>query len=136
MRNVLLFLLFPFFSVAQNTNQPTPQGDFSITGAIKGLPDSTMVFLARPGQPTAVLATTYAQKGKFNLFGKVADGDIYQLNFTGFPDQADVFLTPGKLNVTGDVKSLRKLAFTGSAAQSDYQSYAIKFDPLKERLAK
>jgi len=135
MRNILLFLLLPFFSVAQDAKQPVPQGDFSITGNIKGLPDSTMVFLARPGDPSAILATDYTKNGRFNLFGKVADGDIYQLNFTGFTDQADVFLTPAKLNVTGDVKTLKKLAFTGSPAQDDYQSYTAKFDALKDRLA-
>ncbi len=136
MKKLLPFLLFPFFSIAQDTSKSTIQGDFTITGNIKGLPDSTMVFIARPGQPSAVLATAYAQKGKFNLFGKIADGDIYQLNFTGFPDQADVFLTPAKINVTGDAKTLKKLAFTGSAAQNDYQSYTARFDALKERLAK
>lgn len=135
-KNVLLFLLFPFFSFAQNIHQPTLQGDFSIIGNIKGLPDSTMVFLARPGKPSDVLATAYSQKGKFNLFGKVSDEDIYQLNFIGYPDQSDVFLTPAELNVTGDVKMLKKLTFTGSAAQDDYQSYTVKFDELKERLAK
>lgn len=136
MKKMLPFLLFPLLSTAQNINDSTVKGDFSITGNIKGLPDSTMVFLARPGQPTDVLATAYAQKGKFNLFGKVANGDIYQLNFIGFPQQADVFLTPAAINVTGDVKTLKKLVYTGSAAQADYQSYTFKFDALKERLAK
>ncbi|WP_018612143.1 TlpA disulfide reductase family protein [Segetibacter koreensis] len=135
MKKLLPLLLFPFFSIAQNVNDSTIKGDFSITGNIKGLPDSTMVFLARPGQPSDVLATTYAQKGKFNLFGKVVDGDIYQLNFIGFPDQPDVFLTPAKINVTGDVKTLKKLVFTGSTAQNDYQSYTLKFNALKDRLA-
>jgi peroxiredoxin len=135
MNKLLLFLLFPLFSIAQNANQSAAGGDFSITGNIKGLPDSTMVFLARPADPSSVLATAYSKKGLFNLFGKIADGDIYQLNFTGFPSQADVFLTPAKINVTGDVKTLKKLAFSGSSAQEDYQSYTAKFDVLKERLA-
>lgn len=136
MKKLLPFLLFPLFSVAQNINDTTTKGDFSITGNIKGLPDSTMVFLARPGQPSDVLATAYAQKGKFELFGKIVNGDIYQLNFIGYPDQPDVFLTPSKINVTGDVKTLKKLVYTGSAAQSDYEAYNAKFDALKERLAK
>src|SRR3954453_780880 len=98
MKTFLIFLLFPFLSIAQTSQQ----GDFTITGNIKGLPDSTMVFIARPGQSTDVLATAHAQKGRFTLFGKTGDGDIYQLNFTGYPNQADVFLTPSKLSVTGD----------------------------------
>jgi peroxiredoxin len=136
MKQLLPFLLFPLFSFGQKINDSTVKGDFSITGNIKGLPDSTMVFLARPGQPSDVLATAYSQKGKFNLFGKIADEDIYQLNFIGYPNQSDVFLTPANLSVTGDVKTLKKLTYHGSVAQNDYQSYTLQFDVLKERLAK
>ena len=136
MKKILPFLFFPLFSIAQNINDSIVKGDFAITGNIKGLPDSTMVFLSRPGQPADVLATAYAQNGRFNLFGKTSDGDIYQLNFIGYPYQPEVFLTPAKLNVTGDVKTIKKLVFTGSAAQNDYQTYTLKFDALKERLAK
>lgn len=136
MKQLLPFLLFPFFSFGQNINDSTAEGNFSINGNIKGLPDSTMVFLARPGQPSDVLATAYSQKGKFNLFGKIKDEDIYQLNFIGFPVQSDVFLTPADLSVTGDVKTLKKLSYQGSVAQNDYQSYTLQFNALKERLAK
>jgi thiol-disulfide isomerase/thioredoxin len=128
MKNLLLFLLLPVFSIAQTGN------DFSIAGSVKGLPDSTMVFLARPGQTSDILATAYAQNGKFTLFGKVSDPDIYQLSFIGFPDEYDVFLTPAQLTVTGDVKGLKKLLATGSAAQQDYQLYNAQFEPLKQKL--
>ena len=76
MKKFLALLLLPVFSFGQTD----VKRDFSITGNIKGLPDSTMVFLSRPGQTSEVLAVDYSQKGKFNLFGKVADGDIYQIN--------------------------------------------------------
>ena len=130
-------MLFPFISIAQtNSKSGTTGGDFSISGNIQGLRDSTMVFLSRPGQPSDVLATDYSRKGKFNLFGKINDGDIYQVNFIGYPGQSDVFLTPEKLYVTGDAKALTKLVYNGSSAQKDYEAYTIKFDALKERLGK
>ncbi len=138
MKRLLPLLLFPLFSFGQNQKNinPNSEGDFSITGNIKGLPDSTMVFISRPGQSSDVLATAYAREGKFNLFGKITDEDIYQINFIGYPDQSEVFLTPGKINVAGDVKALKKLVFSGSVAQSDYRTYTMQFDALKERLAK
>ena len=136
MKKLLPLLLFPLFSFGQNNNKLSTEEDFSISGNIKGLPDSTMIFLSRPGQTADILATSYAQKGKFNLFGKIPDGDLYQLNFIGYPDQADVFLTAAKLNVTGDVKAIKKLVFTGSAAQDDYVAYTNKFDALKDKLNK
>lgn len=135
MKKLLPLLLFPFFSYSQKDAKLNSQDDFSINGHIKGLPDSTMVFISRPGQSSDVLATAYAKKGEFTLFGKISNEDVYQLNFTGYPDQPDMFLTPVKLNVTGDVKTLKKLVFTGSVAQEDYQKYTSKFDALKEKLA-
>jgi peroxiredoxin len=132
MKQLLALLLLPIFSFAQNS----AAGDFSITGNIKGLRDSTMVFLAHAGNSSDVIATGYAQKGKFQLFGKVADADLYQLSFIGSKDAAEVFLTPAKLTVTGDIKSIKTLAISGSQAQQDYNSYAAKFNVLKDRLGK
>ena len=135
MKKYFSLLLFPLFCLAQN-NLKAAAGDFLINGTITGLPDSTLVYLSKPGQPGDMLATSYAQKGKFILFGKVEDGDVYQLSFIGFTDVAEVFLTPGKISVNGDVKTLRKLSVTGTAAQQDYILYNQKFDGLKMKLGK
>jgi len=136
MKKLLPLLLFPLLSLAQNSKPPNTSKGFIVSGNIKGLPDSTIVFLARPGQPFNVLSTGYSQKGNFNLFGKIDDADIFQLSFIGYPETSDVFLTNEKLSVNGDVKSLKKLAISGSSAQKDYEVYNSKFDILKERLGK
>jgi hypothetical protein len=134
MKLLIAILLFPCFLYAQGDSNALVAGDFVISGNIKGLRDSTMVFLTHPGQNADVLATGYASKGKFNLFGKVSGGDIYQLSFIGYPETAEVFLTPSKLTVSGDVKNIKKAIITGSTATSDYQLYKSKFDPLKLKL--
>ena len=136
MKTLLPIILFPVLSFAQGNSKTATRDNFTITGNITGLPDSTMVFLAHPGKAGDILATTYSQKGKFNLFGKISDGDVYQLSFIGYPDQHEVFLTPANLNVTGDVRSLKKLAVTGSVAQQDYEMYNTKFNGLKDKLGK
>lgn len=136
MKFFFVLVFFPCLVFAQNVKSSATAGNFTITGNIKGLPDSTLVFLAHPGQTADLLATGYAKNGKFNLFGKISDADIYQLSFIGFPDMAEVFLTPSNLTVSGDVKSLKKVAITGSAAQQDYQLYNSRFEVLKERLNK
>ncbi len=136
MKKLLSLLLFPLLSLAQNSKQPNTSKGFIVSGNIKGLPDSTIVFLARPGQPSNVLSTGYSQKGNFNLFGKIDDADIYQLSFIGYAETSDVFLTNENITVNGDVKSLKKLAISGSSAQKDYEVYNSKFDILKERLGK
>jgi peroxiredoxin len=136
MKNLLLLLLLPAFSFAQSTFQAAGASDkFSISGTITGLPDSTMVYLAHPGS-SEILAVDYAKKGKFNLFGDVTNPDIYQLSFIGFEEVKDVFLSKGKLNVTGTVKGLKTLKFVGSGAQQDYELYLTRFDAMKNKLNK
>ena len=135
MKLLLAFVLVPFINFAQSPVKSS-SGEFTLNGFVNGLKDSTMVFLARQGQSTDVVATAYSQKGKFNLFGKIADGDIYQLSFIGYPKVADVFLSPANLTVTGDVKALDNLVIAGSTAHADYQLYNKQFNPLKEKIGK
>lgn len=136
MKIFLSLLLFPLLSIAQNNKQQGASAGFSVTGTIKGLPDSTMVFLARPARPSDVLSVDYSKNGKFTLFGKVDDADVYQLSFIGHPETVDIFLTNDKITVAGDVKYLKKLALAGSAAQKDYELFNVKFDALKDKLGK
>ncbi len=134
MHKILIFFLFPLLSLAQDpTKINGTQFNFSVTGSITGLPDSTMVFLNHPGN-SEILAVDYAKNGKFNLFGNVENTDIYQLSFIGFPDVSEVFLGKDKILVTGDIKSLKKLKFTGSVAQKDYELYQMRFEPVKNKL--
>lgn len=130
MRYLFLLLLLPFFSEAQNATS----SNFVINGTIKGLPDSTLVFLGRPGNPSDMLATAYSNKGKFILFGNIAEADIYQLNYIGQSDQTDIFVSPAKYTVTGDVKSLKKAVVSGSAEHNDYTASNAMFEPMKDKL--
>jgi len=136
MKIFLALFLLPVITFAQQPATQNNAGDFTVNGMVKGLKDSTLVFLARPGQTSDVLATGYSKNGKFNLFGKVADGDVYQLSFIGYPNVTEVFVTPANLTVTGDVKTLNKLVIVGSAAQADYQLYNARFNGLKEKIGK
>ena len=133
MKKFFALVLVSLFALA-HSNLKAAIGDFLINGFVSGLPDSTLVYLSKPGQPSDMLATAYSKKGKFVLFGKVEDGDLYQLSFIGFTDAAEVFLTSGKITVNGDVKAITKLAVAGTAAQQDYKLYNQKFDALKQRL--
>ena len=118
-----------------NNEAATRAGDFVISGNIVGLPDSTLVFITKPGQQE-MFSTAYSQKGKFVLFGKVDDGDVYQLSFIGFSDAVEIFITPGKMAITGNAKSIKTLTLTGTPAQQDYLLYNQKFDGFKQRLSK
>ena len=132
MKNLFLLLFVPLFSIAQ-TPKVAPATSFTISGKITGLKDSTLVFLSHPDGKT-VLATGYAQKGAFYLFGKVENPDLLMLSFIGSPEVKEIFLTNSKLTVTGDVKSLSKLVVTGSLVHNDYETYVQRFEPIKVKL--
>ncbi len=133
MKKYFILFLVSVFCFLQNDLMAAP-GDFLINGNVVGLPDSTLVFISRPGQQE-MLSTAYSQKGKFVLFGKVEDGDVFQISFIGFPDATEIFLTPGKLSLSGNAKSIKTLSLTGTPAQQDYKLYNQKFGGFKQRLS-
>lgn len=130
----MFLLVLPLCSLAQTAvKSPGVNANFSINGAVTGLPDSTMVFLTHPGNKQ-ILATDYVKNGKFKLFGNVETPDIYHLSFIGYKDVREVFLDKNKLTVSGSVKDLTRLKFTGPGTQNDYQLYQTRFDPIKTKL--
>src|SRR5690349_7647294 len=96
MKKLLLVLLFPAFVQAQKVvpaakattkTKVAPQQGFTITGSIAGVPDSTLVFLTHPSNPSNRITAGYVKNGKFTLKGQTPYADIYQLSITGYPNQ-------------------------------------------------
>jgi len=126
MQKLILLLLVPFSVLAQS--------GFVIKGDVKGLKDSTLVFLVS-GATGKSVAEDYSKNGKFTLKGNLENADIYQLNFIGYNETAEVFMQNNQVFVNGDVKHLKDLVFSGSTLQNDYVDYLKGFNPLKEKLA-
>ncbi len=134
MKHLFIYLFLPLFTIAQTaTKQLAVDANFSIAGTITGLPDSTMVFLVRPGT-TNMLATDYSKGGKFTLFGNIDNADLYQLSFIGIKEAAEVFVDKGNMSILGDVKSLASLTIKGSKANDDFEMYKGRFEPVKNKL--
>lgn len=133
MKHLLFLLLLPAFVMAQSGKSNTPQG-FTIKGNIKGLKDSTFVFISNPAADNKVLATAYAKNGSFLLFGRVDNPDMYIINFVGYPQVKDFFLGNSAYTISGDVKTLQSMKIAGGSLQKDYEAFGSKFDPVKNRL--
>jgi thiol-disulfide isomerase/thioredoxin len=131
MKNLLLLLLFPVFTIAQKGQQP---GKFVINGSITGLPDSAAVFFSRPGETNEVIATAYIKKGKFSMFGSVPRPDIYQLSVVGNPNVFEMFVGNESLAISGDAAAIKKLSVEGSAFHNDFALYQTRFEGLKTSL--
>jgi len=129
-KTLLWLLLFPTIAFAQQNNSA-----FLIKGNVTGLKDSTMVFLV-DGATGNTVAQTYSKKGAFQLFGNVAEDNIYEIGFIGYADMYDLYLSSDTFNVTGTVKQLKTLNITGSDYAKDFAVYQKRFYPLKDKLAK
>lgn len=125
MKKILFALLLPLTVTAQN--------NYSIKGNIKGLKDSTLVFLTRTTDGT-VVAQNYAFNGDFSLSGKLEMADIYQVGFIGSKDVVELFIFNDNVTLNGDVSHLHAAVVKGSALNADFNYYNQLFDPLREKL--
>jgi peroxiredoxin len=126
MKKVLFALLLPISVFAQK--------GFTVKGNIKGLKDSTLVFLQTNQGNT--LSQDYAKKGTFSLAGKLDGADLYQLSFIGYKDGVELFIDNDNVIINGDATKLKSAAVTGSQLHADYISFVKGFSPLSERLGK
>ncbi|OIQ95156.1 thiol-disulfide oxidoreductase ResA [mine drainage metagenome] len=125
MKKFLFALMLPLSVAAQD--------GYTIKGNIKGLKDSTLVFLTS-GADGSMLSQDYAFNGQFNLKGKLESADIYQLNFIGKKETVDMFIGNENIVVTGEASKLKSAAVAGSKLNGDYNYYVQGFTPLKEKL--
>ena len=132
MKKFLFLFILPVFAVAQTPKSPAK--NFNITGNIKGLKDSTLVYLSHPITENKVLATAYSKKGSFYLFGTTDQPDMYVISFVGYPEVKDLFLANNSYTITGDIKTWKTLKVTGGSLQKDYEQFGAKFDPVKNKL--
>jgi len=100
MKKILFALFFPAIAFAQNT--------YTVSGNIKGLKDSTLVFINR-GIDGKTIAQTYASKGSFTLTGKLDAADFYQLGFIGYKETVELFMYNEKLLSAENRSILKKL---------------------------
>ena len=106
---------------------------YTINGNIRGLKDSTLVFLV-DGNNGNTVAQDYAYNGKFQLAGKMDEANIYQVGFIGKKEVIDVYFGNENLSINGEAAKLQSSIVTGSALQNDYALYLKNFNPLKDKL--
>ncbi len=124
----LLFLCFlPLAALAQKTE------GYSIKGNIKGLKDSTLVFLLN-GTNGNSIAQDYAINGQFSLSGKMEEANLYQLNFIGYKETMNLFLANDHLTITGDASKMKSVTATGAPLQNEYNVFMQGFDPFNQKL--
>ena len=143
MKKLLIVLFLPLVSLAQKVDStaakvhkidPPVSKGYVLKGNIKGLKDSTLVFLQDVQGST--VAQDYAKNGKFTLSGKVDDISFFQLSFIGTQETTEIFLGNENVTVTGQMTLLKNAVFTGSVPQADYKSFVKGFLPINDKLGK
>ncbi len=128
MKKLFLLCLLPVAVAAQKNDV-----GFTIKGNIKGIKDSTLVFLTEASSGNSI-AQDYVKGGKFELKGKVDSGDLRQLQFIGYKDATDIFMNNDNVTITGSSKNLKHLKVVGSLLQKDYDLYNTRFDAKRLKL--
>lgn len=105
---------------------------YSIKGDIKGLKDSTLVFLTNSSGST--IAQNYAFKGLFELKGQFDNEGMYSLCFIGHKEELVVFIGNEDILVSGNATAIKKLVVKGSKMADDFAYYQKKFDGQINRL--
>jgi peroxiredoxin len=121
----LLVCLLPFSVFAQNK--------LTVKGKLKGLKDSTPVYITDVNNPTDTIASTIAKAERFHLQGKLEEPALVNISL-GAEKPVMTFLAGSSIRITGKAGSADHIRISGSATHKDFAEFQKVFDPLFKRL--
>ena len=127
---IVLLLCFPVFGFAQKVQ---PKG-FVIKGSIEGVAEKSIVTLNDLNNPGDTVARAEVKNGSFVLEGKIAEPNLYQLNFNSAQKKSIVFLSNDVISLKGNIQNVQKLDVSGSSVQKDFQDFQNTFNPSFQKL--
>ena len=127
MRNILL--IFSLFIVGISCK---PDKDaFVIQGKIEGLKEQ-FIYLIHPVESGEKIDTLEVKNGTFKIKGIVSAPNIYLLAFGEDYMPIEIFLEPGKFEITGDFKDFDHIQVEGGTLQKTYNDFSITMNPVNE----
>ena len=129
-RWIVLLLFVPVVALAQN------RGDkgFVIKGSIEGLEEKSIVTINDLNNPVDTVARAQVKNGSFTLEGKIAEPNLYQLNFNAVQKKTIVFLSNDIITLKGNIDNVQKVDVSGSSVQKDFQEFQNIFNPSFQKL--
>jgi peroxiredoxin len=122
---LLLLCLFPLAALAQEK--------ITIKGKLKGLKDSTVVYITDVNNPTDTIAVDTAQSGKFYLKGEINEPMLVNISL-GSDKPVMTFITGSNMRITGKAGSPDQMKVTGSSSYKEFTEFQKTFDPMFRRL--
>ena len=120
-----LILLFPLVVTAQ-----TPSAQLVISGKIAGVPEKTLVTLSDVNKPGDTIGRATVNNGVFVIKGKVAEPNLYALNFHGVQKKSVLFVGNEQVVIDGDIQRIQQMNVKGSRIHSDFLEFQKVFNPL------
>ena len=128
---IVLLLFVPVVAFAQNKRDK----GFAIKGSIEGLAEESIVTINDLNNPVDTVARAQVKNGSFTLEGKIAEPNLYQLNFNAVQKKAIVFLSNDIITLKGHIDNVQKLDVSGSSIQKDFQEFQNIFNPSFQKLS-
>ncbi len=121
MRNLFLSTILTFAGYLAVTAQDTAR----ISGVLQGVPDGTLVWLAREN---AVADSVRVQNGQFRLEAGAKDGIVYFLMLPEYQSQGraatlQIYLEPGELNIQAGGPLLSNAVLSGSTFAKEQNDF-------------
>jgi len=137
-----IFMALPLLALAQETATPVVKGTvspsdsatFAINGNVKGLTESSTVYLTEVSNPTDTVAVTIVKNGQFVLSGHVYEPNLFEVNFGSAQKKTPLFMGNDKISLSGAVADLKSIRATGSSSHSDFLEFQATFNPYFARL--
>ena len=131
---ILLALGFVMFVGACDSLKKDKNPSFTINATIKGVEDSTSIFLyvSRDGEMT-ILDTVELKDSKAQFTGKVESPEMMYINIGTTNKAINLFVENTNIQVSVHADSLSNAAVTGSRTQDDYIAFRDAMRPIVQR---
>jgi len=107
---------------------------FRITGNVRGLAEKSKVFLTDANNPSDTVARANVKGGVFILTGRVAEPNLFELNYFSAKKKSLLFIGNDQVKVEGNIEDIKNLHFSGSQTQEEFLDFQKEFNPYFTRL--
>ncbi|MFM2231495.1 MAG: hypothetical protein RJB31_196 [Bacteroidota bacterium] len=111
------------------------EGNYSIKGILKGMPDKTELVLKSEEVSPEPLATFVSKGDQFQVAGKLKEPGLYQLAAKNGQQKMFIFLDASAIAVEGDFAVIQNAKVTGSKTHDDFVVFNNTFNPLFAKLS-
>ncbi len=125
---IIILLTLPALVFAQ-------EGNYSIKGMFKGMPDKTELVLKNEEVSPEPLATFVSKGEQFQVAGKLKEPGLYQLSAKNGQQKMFIFLDASNVNIVGDFAVMQNATLTGSKTHDDFIAFNNTFNPLFAKLS-